>query len=196
MILVIDNFDSFTYNLYQALQSLTEDPVLVRRNNELSFAEIVGLKPTHIVLSPGPGHPGIARDFGVCGEVIDRQEELDCAVLGVCLGHQGIGNRFGARVDRAPAILHGKTSTIEQTAESKLFADMPDKFPAMRYHSLVVHDDAQFPDCLQVIARESQQQLVMAMQHKTRRLFGVQFHPESIGTPDGTTILKNFLQKC
>lgn len=196
MILLIDNYDSFTYNLYQLLQGLTSEAVVVRRNDKISFEAVQALNPTHIVLSPGPGHPANASDFGVGGEIIERQEELDCAILGVCLGHQGIAHRFGGTVEKAPSIVHGKTSTIEHAAESPLFAGVPPAFPAMRYHSLVVKEDAQFPGCLQVLARDAAQQLVMALRHKTRRLFGVQFHPESIGTPDGTTILRNFLQSC
>ncbi|MFN8656249.1 MAG: aminodeoxychorismate/anthranilate synthase component II [Candidatus Obscuribacterales bacterium] len=195
MILVIDNYDSFTYNLYQSLQALTPEPVLVRRNDQITTDEIAEMKPTHIVLSPGPGHPANARDFGVCAQVIDRQEELDCAILGVCLGHQGIGHHFGANVGRAPSIVHGKASEIDRD-ETPLFHGVPETFKAMRYHSLVVNEDADFPDCLQVLARDRQQKLVMAMRHKTRRLYGVQFHPESIGTADGTTILENFLTRC
>lgn len=199
MILVIDNYDSFTYNLYQSLQALTLEPVVVRRNDQVTLEEIAAMQPTHIVLSPGPGHPANARDFGVCAQVIERQEELNCAILGVCLGHQGIGYYFGANVGRAPTIVHGKASeiAIEQSGAA-LFHGVPKTFKAMRYHSLVVSDDGHFPDCLQVLARDRHQRLVMAMRHKTRRLYGVQFHPESIGTgtANGNAILENFLTRC
>lgn len=196
MILLIDNYDSFTYNLYQNLQAISSEPVVVRRNDQITFAEAKAMAPFHIVLSPGPGHPTNASDFGIGAEIIDRQQELGCAVLGVCLGHQGIAHRFGARVEKAPTIVHGKTSSIEKTKDSPLFAGMPAAFPAMRYHSLVVKEDEKFPDCLEVLARDAREKLVMALGHKTRRLFGVQFHPESINTPDGVTILRNFIEQC
>jgi anthranilate synthase/aminodeoxychorismate synthase-like glutamine amidotransferase len=196
MILLIDNYDSFTYNLYQNLQALSSKPVVVRRNDQITFAEAAQLAPSHVVLSPGPGHPANSSDFGIAGEIVDRQEELGCAILGVCLGHQGIAHRFGATVERAPTIVHGKTSDIEQAEKTPLFEGVPATFSAMRYHSLVVKEDAQFPTCLEVLARDAREKLVMALRHQSRRLFGVQFHPESIKTPDGTTILGNFIERC
>ncbi len=193
--LIIDNYDSFTFNLYQMVQAETTCKVIVKRNDALSLADIMDLNPSGIILSPGPGHPANATDFGVCKEVIEGAANMKVPVLGVCLGHQGIGHYMGGSVQRAPQIVHGKMSTVECTNTSPLFAGMPKTFEAMRYHSLVVQDQ-DFPDCLEVTAREQQGGLIMALQHKTLPLFGVQFHPESIGTPDGKFILRNFIAAC
>ena len=194
-ILIIDNYDSFTFNLYQMLQERTEQPVVVKRNDTLSFQEVVAMAPKGIVLSPGPGHPANASDFGVCAQIIAQAGQLQCPVLGVCLGHQGIAHYLGGKVQRAPYIVHGKTSDINLIAESPLFKNMPRLFKAMRYHSLVV-DEQTLPDCLTVTARDSKTNLIMAMQHNKLPVYGVQFHPESIGTPEGARILENFLSLC
>ncbi len=193
--LIIDNYDSFTFNLYQMMQAETDQKVIVKRNDALSLPDILSMALSGIVLSPGPGHPANASDFGVCKEVIENAATVKVPVLGVCLGHQGIGHYMGGTVQRAPQIIHGKMSTVECQASSALFAGMPKAFPAMRYHSLIV-EDAHFPDCLEVTAREQHGGLIMALQHKTLPLFGVQFHPESIGTPDGKLILRNFIGLC
>lgn len=193
--LIIDNYDSFTFNLYQMMQAETERKVIVKRNDTLSLSDVVDLNLSGIVLSPGPGHPANATDFGVCKEVIENAAKIEAPVLGVCLGHQGIGHYMGGSVQRAPQIVHGKMSTVECTNASPLFAGMPKTFAAMRYHSLIV-EDQDFPDCLEVTAREQQGGLIMALQHKTLPLFGVQFHPESIGTPEGKSIFRNFIGLC
>ncbi len=184
MILVIDNYDSFTYNLVQYLGELGAE-LTVRRNDQITADEIRRLAPDHIVISPGPGAP---QDGGVSLEVI-REFYRDTPILGVCLGHQCIGAAFGGRVDRAPRLMHGKTSPIYHYG-SGLFEGLPSPFQATRYHSLLVHEP--LPDCLQVTAFTSEGE-VMALKHKTAPLVGVQFHPESILTEYGKDILQNFL---
>ena len=194
-IIIIDNYDSFTYNLYQMLQALVPDKIQVFRNDAVSFSELIAARPDKIVLSPGPGHPAVESDFGVCREIIVRHDEIACPTLGVCLGHQGIVQHLGGQVVRAPEVVHGKSSDIKLEAECALFDKLPSVFPAMRYHSLVAQE-AGFPEQLQVVARETKLGLIMALKHKTKPLYGVQFHPESIGTPSGEAILKNFVEKC
>jgi len=185
MILVIDNYDSFTYNLVQHLGELgaTLD---VRRNDEISPGEALELGPSHIVVSPGPCTPdqaGVSMDIiRVLGETIP--------ILGVCLGHQSIGQVFGGEVVRAPHVMHGKTSKISHTNDP-LFKDIPNPFEATRYHSLIVKKET-LPDSLEVIAT-SDDGLIMGIKHKTFPIWGVQFHPESILTTNGKTLLKNFL---
>jgi anthranilate synthase component 2 len=191
-IYIIDNYDSFTFNLYQLLQANTEEEVRVVRNDKITFEELKAAKPTRIVLSPGPGHPAVAKDFGICKDVVQRQSELGCPVLGVCLGHQGMAQHLGGAVERAPQIVHGKTSFVEILSPCPLLEGIENGFKAMRYHSLTVQAD-KLPDCLEVVAREREHGLIMAMQHKKQPMFGVQFHPESIGTPAGQQIIRNFL---
>lgn len=193
--LIIDNYDSFTYNLYQMIQVLTDDKVEVYRNDALGFDAVRDMLPNRIILSPGPGHPGNDADFGVCKDIIRRQEELKCPVLGVCLGHQGIAHHLGGEVISAPEIVHGKSSKVQITGESPLFDGLPEVFEAMRYHSLIV-SEPHLPKELQITAKEQNGGLIMAMQHRTLPLYGVQFHPESIGTPQGEQILRNFMEKC
>lgn len=197
--IIIDNYDSFTFNLFQMLQTIinekSDDRISVFRNDQIDFNAIASLRPEKIVLSPGPGHPAIDSDFGVCKDIILRQQELKCPIFGVCLGHQGIAQHFGGTVIQAPVIVHGKMSTINLTADSKLFEGMNRSFEAMRYHSLIANDE-DFPDCLEVTAREASQNLIMALQHKKLPIYGVQFHPESIGTPEGNKILRNFIERC
>jgi anthranilate synthase component 2 len=193
-VLLIDNYDSFTHNLYQMLgeaMGVAEEAagsLEVHRNDALSVAEIAEREPTHIVLSPGPGHPANPRDFGVCGDVVD--ELADVPILGVCLGHQGIVHRLGGSVVRAPRIVHGKTSALSHTGEG-LFEGLPQDLQVMRYHSFIA-DRASLPPCLEVTA-ETADGLVMAVAHRDRPLVGVQFHPESIGTPRGASMLAGFL---
>jgi anthranilate synthase/aminodeoxychorismate synthase-like glutamine amidotransferase len=198
-ILLIDNYDSFTYNLFQMVQSQTDHPVVVYRNDAIDLDGVKALQPNRIILSPGPGHPSNDSDFGVCKDIILHQEELGCPILGVCLGHQGIVHHLGGRVIQAPVICHGKTSSVGirrgENGISPLLDGLSNPFQAMRYHSLVA-DDATFPDCLQVTAREMANGLIMALQHKTLPIYGVQFHPESIGTPEGAQCLRNFVEKC
>ncbi|MBX9879990.1 MAG: aminodeoxychorismate/anthranilate synthase component II [Candidatus Obscuribacterales bacterium] len=194
-ILLIDNYDSFTYNLYQMVQELTDEHVEVVRNDAITFDEIVKKKPSRIILSPGPGHPAHDADFGVCKDVIRQHAKLNIPILGVCLGHQGMVQHLGGKVGQAKKIVHGKTSTIEITKESKLFKGLGGNFEAMRYHSLVAEDN-EFPKMLEITARTSDDGEIMALQHKEYPLYGVQFHPESIGTPAGQTILRNFVEIC
>lgn len=197
--IIIDNYDSFTFNLYQMLVPLVRKleknesaDVDVFRNDAISLDEIAALKPTHIVLSPGPGHPSVARDFGVCKDVILSQKKLGAALMGVCLGHQGIVAHMGGEVVRAQEIVHGKTSQINIEKPSRIFEGIGESFEAMRYHSLVAKEDS-FPPDLKITAREGKHGLIMALEHKSEPIFGVQFHPESIGTAKGSLIMENFL---
>lgn len=186
-VVLIDNYDSFTHNLYQLLGELGSEP-LVFRNDAISLERIIALAPTHVVLSPGPGSPENPRDFGVC-EALLKHLGATLPMLGVCLGHQGIVHHLGGRVGRAPEPRHGKVSAIRHDG-SGLFAGLPPRLEVMRYHSLVA---LEVPPCLRVTARSEDDAQVMAVQHTSWPLWGVQFHPESVGTPDGRAILKNFL---
>ena len=187
MLLVIDNYDSFTYNLVQYLGELGAE-ITVRRNDEISVDEIENdLKPERILISPGPGTP---EDAGVSLEVL-RRFAGKMPILGVCLGHQAIGQMFGGKVVRAPVPVHGKPVKINHDGRT-IFKDLPDDFQAGRYHSLIVERES-LPDCLEISA-ESPDGLVMAMRHKTYPLEGVQFHPESILTNGGKKLLQNFLE--
>ncbi len=194
-VVILDNFDSFTYNLYQMVQALTEEPVLVFRNNAISFEELQALTPSRLIISPGPGHPGIPQDFGVCADVIKRQDDLACPILGVCLGHQGIVHYLGGTIGQAPEIMHGKTSQVAIESESPLLEGLSNPFQAMRYHSLVAMAE-DLPQDIRVLARDASQGLIMAIQHLSKPMYGVQFHPESIGTPEGQQLLRNFIERC
>ncbi|MBX2859949.1 MAG: aminodeoxychorismate/anthranilate synthase component II [Vampirovibrio sp.] len=194
-ILLIDNYDSFTYNLYQMTQALTEEPVEVFRNDAIDFEKVKTLSPSRIILSPGPGHPAVDKDFGVCRDILEKYDELNVPLLGVCLGHQGLVHTFGGAVTKAPAIVHGKTSMVDVLSPSPLLENLPNPFEAMRYHSLVAADE-KFPDVLQILARDKTHNLIMAVRHREKPLYGVQFHPESIGTPQGTNLLRNFIHAC
>ena len=187
-LLIIDNYDSFTFNLYQYFGELGVDATVVR-NNETTLEEIRRLDPKRIVISPGPGHPAKPQYFGVCSEVI-AQLSPTTPVLGICLGHQGLAHVFGGQVIRAQQVMHGKTSQIMHKGD-RLFADVPSPFEAMRYHSLIVDRDT-LPTCFEVIA-ETNEGLIMGLKHREHPLWGIQFHPESIGTKFGLTILRNFL---
>jgi anthranilate synthase component 2 len=188
--LIIDNYDSFTYNLYQYLGELGAEPH-VERNDAINVEQIREMKPARIVISPGPGSPDRERDFGISARVITELSETT-PVLGVCLGHQGIIHHLGGRVVRAPKIVHGKTSRIRHQGRG-LFVGLPEEIEVMRYHSLI-GDKSSIPASLEVTALTVDDELVMAVQHKSRPLYGIQFHPESIGTPHGKTILSNFLR--
>ncbi len=189
-LLLIDNYDSFTHNLAQLLGGLGAD-VVVHRNDAVDIDDIDAIVPSHIVLSPGPGHPENERDFGVCGPVIDRFGP-SVPILGVCLGHQGIAHRLGGNVVRAPEIVHGKTSPVRHDGTG-LFAGVPNPVDVMRYHSLVVERQS-LPTVLRVTAETVDTGLVMAFAHREWPMIGVQFHPESIGTPTGQTMMRNFLE--
>ncbi len=187
MLLVIDNYDSFTYNLVQYLGELGQ-VVEVRRNDEITLKEIATkLKPQRIVISPGPGTPDQA---GISLKVIERFAG-QIPILGVCLGHQAIGQAFGGKVVRAPELRHGKTSEISHDG-STIFAGLADPFSAGRYHSLIVERDS-LPDCLEVSA-STDSDLIMGLRHKSLKVEGVQFHPESILTDCGMQLLENFLR--
>jgi anthranilate synthase/aminodeoxychorismate synthase-like glutamine amidotransferase len=186
MLLVIDNYDSFTYNLVQYLGELGAAPV-VHRNDQVALAEVEALAPAAIVVSPGPGTPA---DAGISGPVI-RAFAGRCPILGVCLGHQSIGEVFGGRVGRAPLPVHGKTSAIHHDGQG-VFAGLPNPFVATRYHSLVVHRDG-LPACLAVSAW-TEDGLIMGLRHRDAPVEGVQFHPESILTAAGKRLLANFLR--
>ncbi len=185
MILVIDNYDSFTYNLVQLLGSLGAD-LQVIRNDALTLQEVSALNPSRIVISPGPGDP---NDGGISLEVISQLGQ-HIPIFGVCLGHQCIGQAYGGRVIRAPRLMHGKTSQIYHRNQ-KLFTGVPSPFVATRYHSLIVEEP--LPDCLSVTAFTEEGE-VMALRHKEYPVVGVQFHPESILTTYGVRILQNFLE--
>jgi anthranilate synthase component 2 len=186
MLLLIDNYDSFTYNLFQYLSELGEE-VWVVRNDRISLAEIEAKSPERIVISPGPGTPAQA---GISNDII-RHFGGKVPILGVCLGHQCIGYTFGGRVDRASEIKHGKSSLIQHDGKG-LFAGLPNPFSAIRYHSLVVMEDS-LPECLEVSA-QSENGLIMGLRHRQLPIEGVQFHPESIMTEVGKEILKNFIK--
>ncbi|MGH9278143.1 MAG: aminodeoxychorismate synthase component I [Acidimicrobiales bacterium] len=185
-VLVIDNHDSFTYNLVQLVAAWTGSWPRVVRNDEITDADLRQLRPDAVILSPGPGHPGRPRDFGVSRAAIAH---LDVPLLGVCLGHQGLAHHFGASVDHAPTPMHGRTSEICHD-ESELFAGIPQRFPAVRYHSLAV--TGRLPDDL-VLTAWTPDGVPMGIRHRRRPLWGVQFHPESIGTPHGPRLVANFL---
>ena len=189
MILVLDNYDSFTYNLVQYLGELGAEPD-VRRNDQISVGEVERLDPAAIVISPGPGVPA---DAGISIPLI-RHFHDRTPILGVCLGHQALGEAFGGRIVRADRLMHGKTSPIAHTG-SGIFCEVPSPFTAMRYHSLVV-EPASVPKELEVTAWTNDRPKgseIMALELKGRPVFGVQFHPESIGTEVGKRLIKNFL---
>ncbi|MEK7523397.1 MAG: aminodeoxychorismate/anthranilate synthase component II [Patescibacteria group bacterium] len=193
--LILDNYDSFTYNLAQYVAELGGNPE-VFYNDKISLAEIRKRRYTHIIISPGPGAPQKKKDFGVCGEVIKKLAGK-IPILGVCLGHQGIIHYFGGKIIRAPEPIHGKRSKIKIKNTHPLFKGLPKIIEGMRYHSLIA-DARKIPKELDIIAQTKNgfgapDDLVMAVAHKTLPLFGAQFHPESIGTPHGKKILKNFL---
>lgn len=195
MILVIDNFDSFTYNLVQYLGILGSD-VLVKRNNELSLGEIDDLNPTGILLSPGPCSP---KESGVCRLVSDaalagHYAKRGIPVFGVCLGHQTLGDLSGGYVRRAKTIMHGKASQVEHDGRG-VFVGMPKPFSAVRYHSLVVDED-KLPDVFEVSARSLDDGEVQGIRHRELPIEGVQFHPESILTENGLRIMENFVGMC
>ena len=199
MILLIDNYDSFSYNLVQLIGSILKDKKLkenandgrydvkVIRNDELSVEEIEALKPTHIILSPGPGRPA---DAGVCEQVALRLKDK-AKILGVCLGHQGICEAYGAEITYAKTLMHGKQSVVTVDRENELFKGLNDKVLVARYHSLAAKADTMPPE-LKVIATADDGE-VMAVAHTKYPMYGLQFHPESVLTPEGRVMLENFL---
>lgn len=187
MILLIDNYDSFSYNLYQLIGTINPD-IKVIRNDEMTVDEIKNLKPEYIILSPGPKTP---KEAGVCIEVA-RQLGTLSKILGVCLGHQSICEAFGATVSYAKALMHGKQSMCRIDNSSPIFKGLEECIPVARYHSLSAVEET-MPDCLEIIGRTDDDE-IMAVKHKDMDIYGLQFHPESIMTPHGVTILKNFLE--
>ncbi len=189
MILLIDNYDSFSYNLYQLIGSFQSD-VMVIRNDELSLKEIQSLSLESIIISPGPGRP---ENAGICIDVI-KTLSPKIPILGVCLGHQAICETFGGKVGYAPKLMHGKDSLITIDPKSCLFQGLPAQIQVARYHSLIAESKG-LPDCLKVIAHTNDDE-IMALAHKQYKTYGVQFHPESIMTPLGGKIIQNFLTSC
>lgn len=185
MILIIDNYDSFTYNLVHIVAEYTDDYKVIR-NDDLTVEEVKELYPDRILISPGPGRPA---DAGITEPII-KELGHQTPILGVCLGHQAIGEVFGGKVIHAPKLMHGKTSAIHHDGKS-VFRNIPDKFTATRYHSLVL-DPNQIPDELEVSAR-SDDSVIMGLRHREYPLEGIQFHPESILTTEGPNIVKNWL---
>lgn len=190
MILLIDNYDSFSYNLYQLVGSLDPD-IRVVRNDAHSVAELAALSPRAVLLSPGPGRP---EDAGVCEEAA-RYFAGKAPVLGVCLGHQAICEAFGGKVVHAGRLMHGRKSPVRVNQSCPLFAGLPPGIGASRYHSLAVEEKSLPPE-LSVVARSEDDGEVMAVAHRDFPVYGLQFHPESILTPDGKKILRNFLALC
>ncbi len=187
MLILIDNYDSFAYNLYQMLGALSPN-ITVIRNDVRTAEEILALQPSHIVLSPGPGKPSEA---GICIDLIQKLPK-HLPLLGVCLGHQAIFEAFGGTVSYAKELMHGKQSLVHTDIPSPLFQNMPQDFLVARYHSLVGIKNT-LPQPLQVTAHDVDGE-IMAVEHKNYPIFGLQFHPESIMTPQGNTLLKNFLE--
>ncbi len=188
MILFIDNYDSFTYNLVQFCGSINPD-ITVVRNDEITVDEIINLNPSHIILSPGPGYP---ENAGICEDVI-RQLKGKFPILGVCLGHQAICEVFGAEITHAVKLMHGKKSDIIVDNSCKIFAEMPKTVEGARYHSLIAKRSS-IPDELVVIAQDDMGE-VMGVKHKEYDIYGLQFHPESILTSHGMQMIKNFLER-
>ena len=192
MILMIDNYDSFTYNLVQYLGELGAE-VETHRNDAITVEEVAARKPSHIVLSPGPCTP---NEAGICLSLIEKLSGK-IPILGVCLGHQSIGQAFGGKVVRARSVMHGKTSQIHHSGRG-VFANLPSPYTATRYHSLIV-EQAGFPECLEVTAwtqkDDGSRDEIMGLKHRTLPVEGVQFHPESILTEHGHALLRNFIER-
>lgn len=188
MVLLIDNYDSFSYNLVQLIGELTKGEVTVVRNDEYTIDEIRELNPSHIILSPGPGKPS---DAGICEEVVKELKD-EYPILGVCLGHQSICEVFGAEVTYAKKLMHGKQSEMTVLEDVPIFEGIEKNFKGARYHSLSAKIDT-IPEELKVIAVDEKDQEVMAVKHRDYDIYGLQFHPESVLTPEGKKIVKNFL---
>ena len=186
-ILVIDNYDSFTFNLVQLIGKFTQN-IIVKRNDKITLDEIEKINPDKIVISPGPGVP---KDSGISIDII-KTIGKKTPLLGVCLGHQAIGEVFGAKVVNAPILMHGKSSEIEHS-EKGIFKNINQKFNAGRYHSLIIELDS-IPKTLEITS-QTEDKIVMGIKHKKYPIEGIQFHPESILTPEGETIIKNWLEQ-
>lgn len=187
MIVLIDNYDSFSYNLYQMVGSIDPD-IRVIRNDACGVEELAAMKPEGIILSPGPGRPA---DAGICEETVKTLRGR-FPILGVCLGHQAICEAYGGEVSYAKELMHGKQKEIHKVGKSRMFEGLPETFPAARYHSLAAIRDT-LPEEL-VVTAEAEDGEVMALEHKEYPIFGLQFHPESVMTPDGKTMIENFMK--
>ena len=190
-VLLIDNYDSFTYNLAQQILKYTSN-LKIFRNDQIQISQILAYSFTHIIISPGPGHPQNTNDFGINVEILEYLSN-QIPILGVCLGHQGMAAYFGAEIMSSPTVMHGKTSLISHQGTS-LFEHIQSPMQVMRYHSLCVNSYT-LPSCLQATAYALDDKVLMAFQHKELPCYGVQFHPESIATIQGSRLIKNFL-KC
>lgn len=189
MVLLIDNYDSFSYNLVQLIGELTDGNIKVVRNDEITIDEIRKMNPESIIISPGPGKP---EDAGICEDVV-RQLKDEYPILGVCLGHQSICEVFGAKVTYAKQLMHGKQSEMTILKEDPIFEGLGESFKGARYHSLSA-DRNTIPDELEVIAIDGKDGEVMAVKHKEYPIYGLQFHPESVLTPEGKKLVNNFLK--
>jgi len=190
-VLIIDNYDSFVYNLAQYTGKLGAEPI-VHRTNEITLSNVRKLKPDKIIISPGPGSPNDPKYFGISGEVL-RQVSRETPTLGVCLGNQGIAWAFGGKVVPAKRLMHGKTSLIKHEQDG-IFENVPNPLQATRYHSLVC-DKKSLPKCLEITAESLDDHEIMGLRHREYPIYGIQFHPESILTPDGITIMRNFIEE-
>ncbi len=188
MIIIIDNYDSFTYNLYQMVGEIYPD-IMVKKNDEITVDQIKKLEPRAIIISPGPGSPENVRDFGISMQVI-KELGSEIPILGVCLGHQGIFMAFGGEIKRNEPV-HGKQSSIHHNEEG-IFSGIKNPLPAARYHSLICRIETN-PKCMEITARTIDG-MIMAIKHREKPIFGLQFHPESVGTSQGIRILENFLE--
>ena len=188
MILLIDNYDSFSYNLFQLIGEVTPD-IKVSRNDKITLEEIEDLNPDAIILSPGPGRP---ENAGICIDIVKEFHEK-IPILGVCLGHQAICAAFGGKISHAKRLMHGKSSKISLEYDF-LFVGLPSEITVGRYHSLSLAEQS-LPDCLEIISKSKDDGEIMAVKHKQYNIYGLQFHPESILTPDGITIIQNYIDK-
>ncbi len=188
MILLIDNYDSFSYNLFQLIGEVTPD-IKVSRNDKITLEEIEDLNPDAIILSPGPGRP---ENAGICMDIVKEFHEK-IPILGVCLGHQAICAAFGGKISHAKRLMHGKSSKISLEYDF-LFVGLPSEITVGRYHSLSLVEQS-LPDCLEIISKSKDDGEIMAVKHKQYNIYGLQFHPESILTPDGITIVQNYIDK-
>jgi anthranilate synthase component 2 len=188
--LIIDNYDSFVYNIAQYVGELNGNPI-THRNDRINLSQVMKLKPSRIILSPGPGTPENPRDFGICSTILQHISHV-VPTLGICLGHQGIVYAFSGKITRAKRLLHGKTSLIKHDGKT-IFKGVKNPLQATRYHSLVA-DKASIPPCLKITAESIEDGEVMGVRHTAYPIEGVQFHPESILSVDGKKILKNFLE--
>lgn len=186
MILLIDNYDSFVFNVKQYIEEITNEKILTVRNDKINLKDIEALSPSKIILSPGPKHP---KDSKICLDIL--RADLDTSILGICLGHQAIGYTHLGNIEHLTAPVHGKLSNINIIEKEGLFNGLPDNFSVMRYHSLYISQD-NFPENLEITAI-TDDNIIMALKHKTKPIYGVQFHPESYFTDYGNVIIKNFI---